>query len=61
MVRGGHDQAEALPVEIFVSKMKIRCCVPYGPQESDTVEKKEAFWTFLDEEVIETDQSESGF
>ena len=52
---------EALSIEIFVKKMRIRCCVAYGCQECDSIEKKEAFWTFLDEEVLEADNSESGF
>ena len=40
--------------------MQIRCCVAYGCQESDLIERKEAFWTFLDEEVMEADHKETG-
>ena len=60
-LREGNDEVEALSVEIFVRNMKIRCCVAYGCQENDKVERKEAFWTYLDEEVILADNSESGF
>ena len=60
-VREGDDSVEALSVEIFVKKMKIRCCVAYGCQECDSIDRKEAFWTYLDEEVLEADSSESGF
>ena len=41
--------------------MKIRCCVAYGPQENENIAKKEAFWNFLDNEVKEAVESESGF
>ena len=61
LVREGGDDVEALSVDIFVKTMKIRCCIGYGCQESELVEKKEAFWAFIDEEVVEADNSESGF
>ena len=59
-VRDGGDIAEALSVEIFVRKMKIRCCVGYGVQENDTFENKDAFWNYLDEEVMEATKSGAG-
>ena len=60
-VREGDDQVESFSVEIFLKKMKIRCCVAYGCQESDLIERKEAFWTYLDEEVLLAINSGSGF
>ena len=33
----------------------------YGCQETDLVERKDAFWSYLDQEVSLADQSESGF
>ena len=60
-VREGDDNVEALSVEIFVKDMRIRCCLAYGCQENDTIERKEAFWEYLEEDVIEADNSESGF
>ena len=41
--------------------MKIRCVVAYGPQENQIIEKKNAFWGFLDEEVQFAKLSGSGF
>ena len=60
-VREGDDQVEALSVDIFVKSMKIRCCVAYGCQETDLKERKDAFWNYLDIDVVEADNSESGF
>ena len=60
-VREGDDQVEALSVEIYLKNMKIRCCVVYNCQETDLVERKEAFWTYLDEEVQFADQADNGF
>ena len=37
--------------------MKIRCCVGYGRQENDAIGQKEAFWDYLDNEVMEAKQS----
>ena len=60
-VREGDDTVEALSVEISLKNMKIRCCVAYGCQENDLVERKEAFWKYLDEEVNFADESGAGF
>ena len=50
-VREGDDQVEALSVEICLKDLKIRCCVAYGCQENDAKDRKESFWTYMDEEV----------
>ena len=34
-----------------MKKIRIRCCVAYGFQENENIEKKEAFWKYLDGEV----------
>ena len=60
-VREGDDKVESLSVNIFLKGMKIRCCVAYGCQETDSVDRKEAFWNYLNEEVTIADQTESGF
>ena len=57
---GEEDLVEALSVNIFVKKFQIRCCVAYGCQETDTSDKKEAFWNYMDEEVNEASNTESG-
>ena len=59
-LREGEDPVEALSVQIFVGKLKIRCCVAYGFQETDTIEKKDEFWKYMDEEVLEAENSGSG-
>ena len=61
LLREGDDNVEALSVEIFVKDMRIRCCIAYGCQENETVERKDAFWTFLEEEVLEAEICETGF
>ena len=40
--------------------MKIRCCVAYGCQETDSVDKKDDFWKYLDEEVGEATKTGAG-
>ena len=59
-VREGDDNVEALSVVISVKEMKIRCCVAYGPQETDLVERKNAFWEYLHEEVLQAKYSGTG-
>ena len=59
-VREGEGPVEALSVNIFVKKFKIRCCVAYGCQETDSIENKEAFWKYMNEEVLEASQTDSG-
>ena len=61
LMREGNDEIEALSVNIFANKTKIRCCLAYGPQENENNDKKEAFWNFLDNEVNEAVESKSGF
>ena len=41
--------------------MKIRYCAAYGCQESDSIKRKTAFWSYLDKEVFEADKTGSGF
>ena len=60
-VREGDDYVEALSVEICVKRMKIRCCIAYGCQENDKVERKDAFWKYLDEDVQLANTAGSGF
>ena len=59
-VREGNDEVEALTVEIFLKDIKIRCCVAYGPQENASIEKKDAFWNYLDIEVSEAEKNGAG-
>ena len=59
-VKEGEGDVETLSIDIFVKKLKIRCCVGYGCQEGDYKEKKDAFWEYLDNEVIEAAKAGSG-
>ena len=59
-MREGDKQVETLSINISIQNLKIRCCVAYGPQESDSNEKKEDFWKYLDDEVEEARKSSSG-
>ena len=40
LVRDGSDDVEAVTVVINVKKMQIVCTSAYGPQENDSIEKK---------------------
>ena len=59
-VRDGGEEAETLSIDIFVQQFKIRCCTGYGCQEGDLKEKKDAFWEYLDAEVLEAKKAASG-
>ena len=57
----GSEYVEAISISICIKNMKIRCCTAYGPQENDSIEKKEAFWDHLDKEVFEAETTGEGF
>ena len=59
-VNEGQNDVEALTINIFIRNMKIRCCVAYGFQENQENEKKDSFWNYLDNEVIEAKKSGAG-
>ena len=59
-LREEEENVDALSVEISVREMKIRCCVAYGPQETDLIDRKNAFWSYMDEEVTQASRSGSG-
>ena len=60
-VREGDDEVEALSIDIFVKSMKIRYVAAYGCQESDSLDRKLAFWNYLEEEVNQARDTEGGF
>ena len=61
LVSEGGENVEVISIDIFLKSIKIRCCAAYGPQEGDSIEKKEAFWEHLDKEVYEAEKLGSGF
>ena len=60
-VRDGGTQAEALSIQITVKNMKIRCIVAYGCQENENINKKLAFWSYLNKDVNEAKKLNCGF
>ena len=60
-VRDGDQSVEAISIEIFLKKIKIRCCAAYGPQESDILERKHQSWEYLYKEVTLAKQTGAGF
>ena len=58
-VREG-SEVEALSIELFLKKFKIRFSTGYGFQENELIEKKNLFWEYFDNEVIEAEKSGSG-
>ena len=52
-VREGEGDLETLSVEISIKNMKIRCCVAYGYQENEKIEKKNSFRKYLDDKCSE--------
>ena len=50
LTRQGDDEAECLSVEFSIAKQKFLCVAGYGPQMGDTRERKEKYWTYMDEE-----------
>ena len=61
LARKGSDEIEAMSIDVFVKAMQIRCVVAYGCQENSLLEKKIAFWKFIEEEAITARNSGSGF
>ena len=55
----GDDEVEILVVEVRVVELKIRCICAYGPQEKDSQERKQNFWSRLSEEVSEALENEA--
>ena len=50
-VSEGDDDAEAVPVEIWVEGFPVRLICAYGPQENDKKERKDSFWRYLNLET----------
>ena len=49
----GDDKVELLIVEIHIENLPIRIINGYGPQETDSIERKNMFWSRLSREVNE--------
>ena len=47
----GDDEVEVIVVEIWIDEFPVRIVNGYGPQLSDSVERNQKFWTFLEKHV----------
>ena len=47
----GDDEVEVLVVEVWLNEFPIRIINGYGPQNSDSIERKRKFWAFLEKQV----------
>ena len=47
----GDDEVEVLVVEVWVNEFPIRILNGYGPQLSDSNERKQKFWNFIEKQV----------
>ena len=57
----GDDDCEALTIEIWVEGFPIRLVCGYGPQNYDKTYRKEMFWNYLNNEVINATNNGAGF
>ena len=51
----GNDDTEILVIEVKLNGMQVRCINGYGPQESDSKERKQRFWERLSSEIEDAD------
>ena len=49
-VSDGGEKVEALTVDIHLKDITISVTSAYGPQESDSIENKNAFWTYTSDD-----------
>ena len=60
-INDGGDEVEAITVNIHLKDISISVTSAYGPQESDSLEKKTTFWTYLTNEVQRAKDCGNGF
>ena len=58
LVRQGDHKVECLTIEVTAGITKIRCINGYGPQLSDSRERREKFWNYLDREVVDAEEKD---
>ena len=56
----GDDETEVISVLVVVGDIAIRVIVGYGPQENALIEKKEKFWDFIEDEVVQAESEHQG-
>ena len=60
LIRQGDDEAECLSVEFKVDKQQFLLVAGYGPQMSDTKERKDKFWSYMNEEAMSAKENNKG-
>ena len=60
-IRDGGELAEALTVNIHLKNITISCNTAYGPQETAPIQKKNDFWSYLQEECERARNEGNGF
>ena len=60
LLNEGDDETEVISVLVVVGKIPIRMIVGYGPQENALKDKKEKFWDFIENEVLEAEAEHQG-
>ena len=60
LLNEGDDETEVISVLVVVGDIEIRVIVGYGPQENALREKKEKFWDFIENEVVQADSEHQG-
>ena len=59
-INEGDEETEVMSIVVDVGKVRIRVLVGYGVQENAPKEKKEKFWAFIENEVIEAESEGQG-
>ena len=59
-VNEGDEGTEVMSIVVVVGKIEIRVLVGYGVQENASKEKKDKFWEFIENEVIEAESQGQG-
>ena len=52
LIRQGSDEVECMTIEVTTGNTRLRCVIGYGPQLADSPTRKENFWNYLDQEII---------
>ena len=60
LIRDGDDDTEVLSVQTVLADIPVRIIVGYGPQENATIEKKNKFWSFVENEIKEAEIKDHG-
>ena len=60
LISQGDDNTEVMSVLVVIGEIPIRVIVGYGVQENAPKKKKEDFWEYIENEIIEADKEEQG-